>query len=90
MRGVRTKGFLIWLLFFGTGAVVGGLLGEAIAGSPALSGAAPYLAKKYVIFDMPPATINLFLAQIKFGITLQPNLISVVGVVIAMYLFQRF
>ena len=90
MRGGRTKGFLIWLLFFLAGAIIGGLLGEVIAGSPALAGLAPYLTKKYVIFDMVPANINLFIAQVKFGLTLQPNLISVLGVVIAMFLFRRY
>jgi hypothetical protein len=79
----------VWLLFFLAGAIIGGLLGEVIAGSPALSGLAPYLTKKYDVFDMAPASINLFIAQIKFGLTLQPNLISVIGVVIAMFLFQR-
>jgi hypothetical protein len=86
LRVGKTKSFFVWLLFFLAGAIIGGLLGELIAGSPALSGLAPYLAKKYIIFDMSPANINLFIAQIKFGFTLQPNLISVLGVVIAMFL----
>ena len=90
LRGGTTKGFFVWLLFFLAGAIIGGLLGEAIAGSSALGGLAPYLTKKHLIFDMPPASINLFIAQIKFGFTLQPNLISVIGVVVAMFLFRRF
>jgi hypothetical protein len=77
-------------MFFLAGAIIGGLLGEVIAGSPALAWLAPYVTKKYVIFDMSPASINLFIAQIKFGFTLQPNLISVIGVVVAMFLFRRF
>lgn len=89
MRGGNTKSFLVWLLYFLAGAIIGGLLGEAIASSPALSGMAPYLTKKYVIFDMAPASINLFIAQIKFGFSLQPNLISVIGIVVAMILFRR-
>ncbi len=90
MRGGKTKSFFVWLLYFLAGAIIGGLLGEVIAATPALSGLAPYLTKKYAIFDMAPASINLFIVQIKFGFTLQPNLISVIGVVIAMILFQRF
>lgn len=89
MRVGKTKSFFVWLLFFLAGAIIGGLLGELIAGSPALSGLAPYLTKKYVIFDMSPASINLFIAQVKFGFTLQPNLISVIGVVIAMFLCRQ-
>ena len=90
MRGGRTKGFLVWVLFFLAGAIIGGLLGEVITASPALAGLAPYLTKKYIMFDMAPASINLFIVQLKFGLTLQPNLISVLGVVIAMFLFRRY
>ncbi len=90
MRGGKTKSFFVWLLFFLGGAIIGGLLGELIAGSPAFSGIAPYLTQKHSIFEMAPAHINLFIAQIKFGLSLQPNLISIIGVVIAMVLFRRF
>ena len=78
------------LLFLLTGALLGGLLGEVLAGSPALSEIAPYLVKKYTIFEMAPASINLFVAQIKLGLVLQPNLISVLGIIIALFLFRRF
>ena len=90
LRVSRTNSFFIGLLFFLAGAVIGGLLGEVIASSPPLAWLAPYVTKKYVIFDMPPASINLFIAQIKLGFILQPNLISVIGVVLAMFLFRRF
>ena len=90
MRGGRTKSIFVWLFVFLAGAIIGGLLGELIAGSPALSGVAPYLTKKYAIFDMSPASINLFVMQIKFGLTVQPNLASVLGVVISMFLFHRY
>lgn len=90
MRGDKTKGILVLLLFLLTGALLGGLLGEVLAGSPALSEIAPYLVKKYTIFEMAPASINLFVAQIKLGLVLQPNLISVLGIIIALFLFRRF
>ena len=90
MRGDKTKGILVLLLFLLTGALLGGLLGEVLAGSPALSEIAPYLVKKYTIFEMAPASINLFVAQIKLGLALQPNLISVLGIIIALFLFRRF
>ena len=90
MRGEKTKSVLVLLLFLLTGALLGGLLGEVIAGSPALAGLSPYLVKKYTIFDMSPATINLFIMQIKLGLVLQPNLISVIGIIVAMFLFRRF
>jgi hypothetical protein len=90
LRGDKTKGILVLLLFLLTGALLGGLLGEVLAGSSALSEIAPYLVKKYTIFEMAPASINLFVAQIKLGLVLQPNLISVLGIIIALFLFRRF
>ena len=90
MRGDKTRGLLVLLLFLLTGALIGGLLGEAIAGSASLAGISPYLVKKYTIFEMAPASINLFVMQIKMGFILQPNLISVIGIVIALYLFRRY
>lgn len=90
MRGGNTtKSFFVWVLYFLAGAIIGGLIGEMIAGSQALSGLAPYLVKKYVLLDIPPVNLNLFIAQIKFGLTLQPNFVSVLGVVVAMYLCRR-
>ena len=90
LRGDKTKGFLLLLLFLLTGALLGGLLGELIANSAALADIAPYLVKKYTIFDMSPASINLFVMQIKLGFVLQPNLISVVGIALALFLYRRF
>ena len=90
LRGDKTKGVLVLLLFLLTGALLGGLLGELIASSAALADIAPYLVKKYTIFDMAPASINLFVMQVKLGFVLQPNLISVVGIALALFLFRRF
>jgi hypothetical protein len=90
LRGDKTKGILVLLLFLLTGALLGGLLGEAIAGSSSLAGISPYLAKKYTIFEMAPASINLFVMQIKLGFVLQPNLVSVIGIALALFLFRRF
>lgn len=90
MRGDKTKGVLVLLLFLLTGALLGGLLGELIASSTTLADISPYLVKKYTIFDMAPASINLFVMQVKLGFVLQPNLISVVGIALALFLFRRF
>ena len=90
MRGDKTKGILVLLLFLLTGALLGGGLEEVWAAGPAESEIAPYLVKKYTIFEMAPASINLFVAQIKLGLVLQPNLISVLGIIIALFLFRRF
>ena len=90
LRGDKTRGFWVLLLFLLTGALLGGLLGEVIAETPSLAGLVPFLVKKHIIFDMSPVNINLFVIQIKLGLILQPNLISVLGSIIAILLFRRF
>ena len=90
MRSEKTRSYWVFLLFIMTGALLGGLLGEIIAESPSLAGIAPYLAKKYLIFDLAPLNINLFVIQIKLGFTLQPNLISILGMLVAYFLLRRF
>ena len=90
MRTGKTRGFWIYLLFIVTGALLGALLGEIIAETPSLAGMAPYLVKKHLIFDMAPLNINLFVMQIKLGFTLQPNLISILGMIVAFFLLRRF
>lgn len=90
MKGGRTKGFGMLVLFLVTGAILGGILGELIASSAALSGLAPYLAKSYLIIDIPPVSINLYVMKLVIGFALHPNLISVLGVVVAIILFRSF
>jgi hypothetical protein len=76
------------VLFLITGAVVGGILGEMIA-NLSLGGITPYLVKTYPIFDIPPATVNLYVMKIVLGFALHPSIISIVGIVTALFLFQR-
>jgi hypothetical protein len=90
VRADKTRGFWVFLLFIVTGALLGGLLGEIIAETPSLAGIAPYLVKKHLIFDLAPLNINLFIMQIKLGFTLQPNLISILGMIVAYVLLRRF
>ena len=76
-------------LFLITGAIVGGILGGFVA-NWSLGGLTPYLVKTYPIFDMPPLVINLFVVKLVVGFALQPNIMSVLGVVGAFILFRRF
>ncbi|VBB07859.1 Hypothetical protein LUCI_3124 [Lucifera butyrica] len=90
MKGGTNKGFGMLLLFMITGAVLGGILGEMIAGSALLSGVAPYLVKTFSIFDLPPVVINLYVVKLVVGFALNPNLISIFGILVAVFLFRRF
>lgn len=90
MRGGSNKGFGMLALFVITGAVLGGIIGEIIADSTLLAGVAPYLVKQFLIFDLPPVTINLYVIKLVIGFALYPNLISLLGIVAAVALFRRF
>jgi len=76
-------------LFLITGAIVGGVFGEFVA-NWSLGGFAPYLVKTYPIFDLPPLVINLYVVKLVVGFTLQPSVMSIIGVVLAFILFRRF
>lgn len=89
MRGT-TRGYGILILFVITGAVLGGIIGEVIRDVPAFSGIAPYLVQTYPIIDLSPVLINLYVIKISFGFALQPNIISILGVIMAAFLFKRF
>ena len=78
------------VLFLITGAVLGGIIGEIIADSTLLAGVTPYLVKQFLIFDLPPVTINLYVIKFVIGFALYPNLISLLGMVAAAALFRRF
>nr|WP_092068729.1 DUF4321 domain-containing protein [Dendrosporobacter quercicolus]NSL47205.1 DUF4321 domain-containing protein [Dendrosporobacter quercicolus DSM 1736]SDL80451.1 protein of unknown function [Dendrosporobacter quercicolus] len=89
MRSGKSKGYGLLALFLITGAVIGGILGEFVAGSAALTGMAPYLVKNYQIIDVPPVAINLYVVKFIAGFSLQPNIMSIIGVIAAIFLFQR-
>lgn len=89
MRGNATRGYGVLILFVITGAILGGILGEIIMDISALSGIAPYLVQQYAILDLSPVMVNLYVIKLSFGFALHPNLISVLGVVLAIFLFKR-
>jgi hypothetical protein len=89
LKGGSGKGLGMLFLFLITGAVLGGILGELIA-NWSLGGITPYLVKQFPIFDLPPITVNLYVIKFVIGFALHPNLISIAGIVAAIFLFRRF
>lgn len=77
------------ILFVVTGAVLGGILGELIKDISIFSGIAPYLIQTYPILDMLPVQINLYVIQLSFGFAFHPNLISILGILLAIFLFRK-
>jgi len=90
LRGGQNNHFGVFLLFLVTGAIIGGILGELISSSTMFTGMAPYLVKSYPILDVPPMTLNLYVIRLVVGFGFYPNLVSILGIVIAGFLYRRF
>lgn len=90
MRGSKSKGWLLLLLFLIIGAVLGGVLGELLLKWSLFADVAPFLAKHYVLLNVPPLTIDLYIAKIVGGLVLQPTLMSILGMLLGIFLYRRF
>lgn len=90
LRGGHNQNIGMFILFLVTGAIIGGILGELIGSSTLLVGIAPYLVKTYPILDVPPMTLNLYVIRFVVGFAFYPNLVSILGIVIAALLYRRF
>lgn len=89
MRGGKNKGYGMLCLFLITGAIFGGIIGEFISRAEVLADIAPYLVKTFMVLDVPPVSINLYVVRFMLGFALQPNLISILGMIAAIFLFRR-
>jgi hypothetical protein len=78
------------ILFVIVGAVLGGILGEIMKNIEALSGLVPYLVQTYPVFDMAPASINLYVIKLQMGVAFAPNLMSILGIILAIVLFKKY
>ena len=77
-------------VFIILGAILGGILGELLRGVNALESIMPYLVHTYPVFIMQPATVDLYVIQLTIGLSLTPNLMSILGIVLALILFRRY
>lgn len=89
MRVSRPHGFLSLLLFLAAGALIGGIIGQLL-GQISLAGIMPYLTETFEIFNFKDIYLNLAVLQIHFGIRFAPNLICIIGILVAAWLYNRF
>ncbi|MDU4961941.1 MAG: DUF4321 domain-containing protein [Sporomusaceae bacterium] len=90
MKANKSQNWLLLALFLVIGAVLGGVLGDVLAKLPLLADFAPYLTKHYVLLNIPPLTVDLYIAQIVGGLVLQPSLMSIVGMLLGIFIYRRF
>ncbi len=77
------------MLFLAAGALIGGILGQLLGGAN-LVGLMPFLTDTYEIFDIERISLNLGIMQIHFGIRFAPNFISILGILVAAWLYKKF
>jgi hypothetical protein len=78
-----------FFLFLAAGAIIGGLLGDALQASQFFGAGTEFLVHKYQVLSIPPVTIDLYIAQLSVGFSFSPNLVSIIGMVLAMILFKH-
>ena len=49
----------------------------------------PLLSQHYEIFNIQNVNLNLYVMQIQFGIHFAPNLLSILGIILAFLIFRR-
>ena len=90
MKFSTGRGMGICFVFIMTGAVLGGLLGEALLGVEALSGFMGQLTGTYPMFILSPTQLNLFVISLTVGFSFTPNIMSLIGVAVALILYRRY
>lgn len=82
-------GFLSLLLFLAAGALIGAIIGHLLS-QASLAGIMPYLTQTYEIFNFHDIYLNLAILELHFGIRFAPNLISILGILVAAWIYHRF
>ena len=62
--------------------------GSVVCG-PGLKGILPALTQHYEILNIQNIHLNLYLMELQFGIHLAPNMLSIIGVILAAILFRH-
>ena len=88
MKAVGSKGVLFLVLLLVAGGILGGIVGDALAGLN-IGSLMPTLIKHYEIFNIQNVQLNLYVMQLSFGIHFAPNLLSIIGILIALFIYRR-
>ncbi|WP_405750852.1 DUF4321 domain-containing protein [Anaerovibrio slackiae] len=86
---VLSKSYGTLALYVVIGAILGGLLGELLSGVDALSSLMPYLKNPYPVINVVPSVIDIYVISLTVGFSFSPNLMSIIGVVIAVWIFRH-
>lgn len=85
----RQKRGLIFFLFIVTGAIIGGILGDVLNSTQMLGEATKFFTQKYEVINIAPAAFDFYVLKLTAGFVFQPNLASILGIIIAVVIFDR-
>jgi len=80
----KSSAFFIFLILLG--ALTGSLLGEMLSDITALN----FLKHVYTIGTGSPVTLNLGVFTLNFGLNLNLNIMSIVGIIVAIILYRKY
>ena len=79
------KRYWVFLIFLFSGIIIGGLLGELASSVPFLS----WLAYGKSFGLVEPFVLDINILVLTLGFTVQLNVASIIGIVIAMLLYKK-
>ena len=81
-----------WVLslvfFLVAGALIAAVIGQLLS-QMSLAGIMPHLTKTFEVFNFEDIYLNLAIIQIHFSIRFAPNLISILGVLVAAWFWKK-
>lgn len=86
---LRRKRGVALFLFVVTGAIVGGMIGDALQASQFFGESTKFLIQRYEVFSVPPATLDFYVMKISAGFDFRPNLVSILGMIIAVFILDH-
>jgi len=87
MRFRQSVGLAVVVIFIG--ALIGSVLGEVV-GLLLPDGVVKEFFLKSVQFGFSPTTLNLVLLTFTIGITMKINIVGVIGIFLASYIFRWY
>ncbi|MCH4188006.1 MAG: DUF4321 domain-containing protein [Megasphaera sp.] len=88
MKPFAAHGVLLCILFLVVGGILGGILGDVLSGA-SFGNVLPLVSQHYEIFNIQHVDLNLYVMEIQFGIRFAPNLLSIIGIFVALFIFRH-
>ena len=82
----KDKSMFVLIIFLLCGIVIGGLIGQLTAGVSWLN----WLSYGKSFGIASPIVLNLVVANLTFALTFDINVASIVGIIIAIFIYKKF